>query len=204
MKIDIIESYFTSNCYVVHNDNNVYIIDPSVNVDEIKAYINKDEEVKGILLTHSHIDHIYYLNECVDYFKVKVYCSKHAKEIIENNEYNFAYEMGIDKKISLDSNASIYVKDNDIIDNLFKCIETPGHSIDSITYEIDDCLFTGDTLFDRSVGRSDLYSGDEEVLKASIKKLMALPDHKIYPGHGNSASLKMQLIYNYYVLDLVK
>ena len=204
MKIDIIESIFTSNTYIIHIENKVYIIDPAVNVKKIQEYINEDEKVFGILITHGHIDHIYYLNECVNCFKAKTYCSKYAKEMIENNEHNCSYEMGLDKKITLLNDSTIYVEDNYLIDDIIKCIETPGHSLDSITYEIEDNLFTGDTLFDRNIGRSDLYSGDEDILKASIKKLMNLDEHTIYPGHGNYGSLKMQLIYNYYVLNLMK
>ena len=201
MKIDIIVSSFTSNCYLVHIDGAVYIVDPSVNVNIISKYI-KEEKVKGILLTHGHIDHIYYLNEVQEYFKCTVYSSAYAKDIIENNNHNFALDMGIDKKIKLTNNVELV--DGDKVDNLFTVLHTPGHSIDSLCFKIEDKLFTGDTLFDGSIGRSDLYSGSSDTLYKSIKRIMKEDDLFIYPGHGDTSNLKMQILVNPYVMDILK
>ena len=201
MKIDVIVSNFTSNCYLIHVNGYVYIVDPSVNVNIISKYI-KEEIVKGILLTHGHIDHIYYLNEVQEYYKCLVYSSVYAKDIIEDNNHNFGYDMGIDKKIILTN--SVGLTDGDKVDNLFVALYTPGHSIDSMCYKIEDKLFTGDTLFDGSIGRSDLYSGSSDILYKSIKRIMKEDDLFIYPGHGDTSNLKMQIIVNPYVMDILK
>lgn len=202
MRIDVIESKFGSNCYLVHIDGFVYIIDPSVNVNIINKYIKEEEKVKGILLTHGHIDHIYFLNEVQDYFKCTVYASTYAKDIIEDENHNFSFDMGIDKKIKLKNN--VEREDNDKIDGRIRALYTPGHSIDSMCYQIEDKLFTGDTLFDGSIGRSDLYSGSSETLYKSIRRIMKEDDLFIYPGHGDTSNLKMQILVNPYVMDILK
>ena len=192
MKIDIIESDFTSNVYIVHVENSVYIIDPSADVNIINTYISKEEVVKGIILTHCHIDHIYFLEEVRNYYNCKVYASFNANLIASDCEHNFSFYMGLDKSIDLKD--YIKLNDKDVIDNLFEVIYTPGHTIDSICIKIEDKLFTGDTLFDRSVGRSDLYSGDNDTLMQSLEKLLKLDDLTIYPGHGNISTLKIQIM----------
>ena len=202
MKIDTIISNFTSNCYLIHIDGFVYIIDPSVNVNCVSKYIKEEEKVKAILLTHGHIDHIYYLNEMQDYYKCIVYTSLYSKDIIEDSNHNFAYEMGVDKNIRLKN--SVLLDDNDKIDNCITALYTPGHSIDSLCFKLEDKLFTGDTLFDGSIGRYDLYSASEYDLYDSIRKIMKLDNMFIYPGHGETSNLKLQILVNPYVIAIMK
>ena len=203
MKIDCINSMFTSNCYLVHYKNNVYIIDPSVNINVISKYIKEEEIVKGILITHGHIDHIYYLQEVQNYFDCVIYASSYAKEIIIDNDKNFGYGMGINKQISFNPNAFIEVKDNDVILDNVEIISTPGHSLDSICIKIENVLFTGDTLFDSSIGRWDLYGGDFDILEESLRKLLKYKDLDFYPGHGDKSTISLQLLTNPYFRSAV-
>ena len=200
MKINCIESMFTSNCYLISKDDKWIIIDPCVNVEEIKRYTDK---VDCIILTHSHMDHIYYLQEIQNYFDCVIYASSYAKEIIIDNDKNFGYGMGINKQISFNPNTFIEVKDNDIILDDIEIISTPGHSLDSICIKIEDVLFTGDTLFDSSIGRWDLYGGDFDILEESLRKLLKYKDLDFYPGHGDKSTISLQLFTNPYFRSAV-
>lgn len=200
MKINCVESMFTSNCYIVNKDDKWIVIDPCVSVAEIKKYTDK---IDCVILTHSHMDHIFYLQEIQNYFDCVIYASKEAKEIIIDNDKNFGYDMGIDKEIRPDFNNFIEVKDNDIILDDIEIIATPGHSLDSICIKIGDVLFTGDTLFDRSIGRWDLYGGDYNILENSLKKLLKYKNLEFYPGHGDKSNISMQLITNSYYREAV-
>ena len=200
MIINCIESMFTSNCYLISKNDKWIIIDPCVNVEEIKRYTDK---VDCIILTHSHMDHIYYLQEIQNYFDCVIYASSYAKEIIIDNDKNFGYGMGINKQISFVSNMFIEVKDNDIILDDVEIISTPGHSLDSICIKVEDVLFTGDTLFDSSIGRWDLYGGDFDILEESLRKLLKYKDLDFYPGHGDKSTISLQLLTNPYFRSAV-
>ena len=200
MKINCIESMFTSNCYVVNKDNKWIIIDPCVSVGEIKKYTDK---IDCVILTHSHMDHIFYLQEIQNYFDCVIYAASYAKDIIIDNDKNFGYDMGVDKEIRPNFNNFIEVKDNDIILDDIEIIATPCHSLDSICIKIEDVLFTGDTLFDRSIGRWDLYGGDYNILESSLRKLLKYKNLDFYPGHGDKSNISMQLITNSYFREAV-
>ena len=82
----------------------------------------------------------------------------------------------------------------------FTVLETPGHSPGSVTYRCEDALFTGDTLFRDSCGRTDLPGGDMETLMGSLLKLYDLPgDYEVYPGHMDSSTLARERAFNYYM-----
>ena len=132
-----------------------------------------------------------------------IYASSYAKEIIIDNDKNFGYGMGINKQISFNPNTFIEVKDNDIILDDIEIISTPGHSLDSICIKIEDVLFTGDTLFDSSIGRWDLYGGDFDILEESLKKLLKYKDLDFYPGHGDKSTISLQLLTNPYFRSAV-
>jgi glyoxylase-like metal-dependent hydrolase (beta-lactamase superfamily II) len=98
------------------------------------------------------------------------------------------------------------VKENDIIELLgykFKIIETPGHTLGSICYLMDDkILFSGDTLFNGSIGRTDFPNGDYNKMVKSLNKLKNLPGYIIvYPGHGEATTIEEEISYNPYMND---
>ena len=149
------------------------------------------------------MDHIFYLQEIQNYFDCVIYAASYAKDIIIDNDKNFGYDMGVDKEIRPNFNNFIEVKDNDIILDDIEIIATPGHSLDSICIKIEDVLFTGDTLFDRSIGRWDLYGGDYNILESSLRKLLKYKNLDFYPGHGDKSNISMQLITNSYFREAV-
>lgn len=182
-----------SNAYILRKDNKVIIIDPGADFDRIDAKINDNDEVIAILLTHGHFDHIGAVNEVVSKYQCACYISIAEKELIHNPEMSF-YDGDIREDL-------LYFNDNLEIENFnIKVHKTPGHTIGSVMFEIDDHLFTGDTLFDMGVGRMDLPTGSEADMYQSLQYIKTLQkDYKIYPGHGETSTLFNQFKNNPYL-----
>lgn len=186
---------FASNCYIVHNEIEAFVIDPSISEKKIITRLNEHGlALKGILLTHGHFDHIWQAQELRDATGAPLYVHKLDAEMLTDSKKNaYATFTGQDFVIS---KADFLLDDGDMIalgDEIIKVIHTPGHTKGSVCFDTDDCLLTGDTLFAEGFGRYDLYGGSLADLTASLKKLtkMAESEHRrIYPGHGESSTLK--------------
>lgn len=193
-----------ANCYIISNDEkNAAIIDPGGSAAKILKYLaDKELTVKLIALTHGHHDHIAALWDLLDELDVPVYIQNEDGEMLD------------DIKISLSRMSQLYfnyrpntkynvLSDGDSLklDELqIKLIHTPGHTKGSSCYLIGDSLFTGDTLFAGDIGRTDLYGGDYNTMKASLLKLAALEgDYKVYPGHGGGSTLECERTGNPYL-----
>lgn len=147
--------------------------------------------LKYILLTHGHFDHILGVNDFKNKYGAKVIAHISDKELIEQIE-DFAYKFDLPKcdKQEIDE----YIEDGQEIDfagQKIKTIHTPGHTQGGVCYLIGNDLFTGDTLFYESVGRTDLPGGDFDQLKSNIQeKLFTLDENiKVYPGHGWTSTI---------------
>lgn len=179
-----------SNCYIVRKDNQVLIIDPGDLPDVIIKNIKTSDNVLAVLLTHGHFDHIGALDAVVEKYQCPVYVSIDEKSLITNPSLSF-----YDKK--LESQLTFFEGDLNI--NEFEIIvhKTPGHTMGSVMYQIDNHLFTGDTLFDNSIGRCDFPTGDVIQMQKSLDYIKTLdPDLLIYPGHNAISDLKTQLRFN--------
>lgn len=163
------------NCtYMVFDPEykNAVLVDPAWDANKIEEFLYKlDLSLKGIILTHSHYDHTNLVQYFAEKFNCNVYMSKHEVEF---------YKFSCVNLISVD--------DDDIInvDNLsFTCILTPGHTIGSMCFKIDNNLFTGDTLFIRGCGFCNCYGGSIEQMFNSINRLKDIlkGDVLLYPGH---------------------
>jgi hydroxyacylglutathione hydrolase len=149
------------------------VIDPGFDHEKIlKEAQDHKLKITKILLTHAHFDHVTDLPALAKATKAEIYIQE--KEPFQTN-------------LSLNK-----VKDNQIISlgNLkIKAIHTPGHTAGGVCYLVENKLFTGDTLFVNSIGRTDLPGGDEKQLLQSLKKISKLPDKtEIYPGHNYNGS----------------
>jgi len=201
MKIRRMVSKYTTNTYLVEVDNDLYIIDPGVNFKRLDNFIIEGVyEPKAILLTHGHFDHIISLKELSKYYNIPIYCSEKAPNIMRS-KHNCCYMAGQEFDCTLDSDRCKFVKDGDVIDGRFTVIATPGHTDDGLSYKIENNIFTGDTLFDGNVGRTDVFSSSQSDLDDSILKLMKY-DCDILPGHGDASTTQMQILNNPYVRDL--
>lgn len=188
------------NCYVIENDGECFIVDPGYEKERVIEYVKaKGLEVKGILLTHGHIDHI----GAIDAFNVPVYIHEKEYEILVDNHKNGFEFYGREKPYNLED-IDIVTIDEDktfkVGDKTIEVIFTPGHTIGGVCYKIGDDLYTGDTLFKETVGRWDFPTGNLEVLKESVVRLVdSMKDEvRIHPAHGESSTMENERKYNDY------
>jgi len=183
-------------------ENNMYLIldeqsKKGVLVDATACLPEIIEDAKGydieyILLTHGHFDHILGLNDLKKALNAKAVINKKDLVISDNiNEFTRLFN----QPDSVPPTYEKFIKDGDeiVVGNLrFKVIETAGHTEGGVCYLIDDKLFSGDTLFRESVGRTDLFGGNFAKLKDSVKNKLFKLDDKItvYTGHGPTTTIK--------------
>ena len=190
-------SDFTENTYVISEKKEAVIIDPGVKFEQLSDYIKENElNVKAILLTHGHVDHIFTLNECVDEFDCPVYIHENERDFLFDPNLNLSST--IYKKIVLNNKEKVITyKDNDVIEmpyNNITVLHTPGHTRGSSCFSYKHFLFSGDTLFSDGVGRTDLPTGSHKKLVDSINFMLnKLKDNTvIYPGHGTFTTVATQ------------
>ena len=184
-----------TNCYLLCNMDikECVLIDPADSQDEISRMIDESGcSLKGILLTHGHFDHIMAADAVRDKYGVKVYASCDEKNTLEQPHINLGEAYGL--KLSV--KADVWHKDGEILKLAgfdIEALHTPGHTEGGSCYYIREIgvLFSGDTLFCGSVGRTDFPVGSMSEIVRSIKeKVMVLPDDtKVYPGHGEGTSV---------------
>lgn len=203
--IKLISYVMGVNTYVLYNEKTreAVIIDPSFDTKKIKDCVKAEKlKVVAIFLTHGHYDHIAGLEEIRSQYGVPVYIGKDDAQMLLDSRINLSESFGepITCKPAehlLEDGETIHVAGMQI-----KAISTPGHTRGGVTYVVDDVLFTGDTLFNLSIGRTDFPGGDFDELMQSLKKLSALDekeDYTVHPGHESSSSLDFEIINNPYM-----
>lgn len=179
-----------TNMYVVADEETKegILIDAAGGIDKIYNYVeNMNIKLKYVILTHCHGDHIAGLKELrKNYPRIKIVINEDDKVGLTDDTINLCSFLGLPENYV---EADILAKDGDIIEfgGLKATImHTPGHTAGSMSILIKDAVFTGDTMFKRVYGRTDLKTGSEREIMWSIKdKLLKLPDNTIvYPGHG--------------------
>ncbi|MCI8778433.1 MAG: MBL fold metallo-hydrolase [Bacilli bacterium] len=163
---------YQTNCYILSIGNDCLVIDPGDEYEKIMEFVS-NKKILGVLLTHRHFDHIGALDLLNDNGKFKTY-----KTYEYNNVEEKEYKIGSFK---------------------FKIIYTKGHTDDSITYyfEKDKVMFVGDFVFENSIGRTDLPTGNYSEMLKSIDIIKKYDDDiLIYPGHGNATKLGIEKINN--------
>jgi len=194
------------NCYVIACDKTrkAAIIDPGDDEDKILSFIkNNNFHVTHILLTHGHVDHLAGVAEIKKATQAEIMMSKDDL-ILVNNAGTQAklFDLRPADHFTVDR----YVNDDfqfKVGDINIKVITTPGHSPGGVCYYIQNYLFSGDTLFAESIGRTDLPGGSYELLLSSIRnKLLILPFNTIvYPGHGPSTTIERERKFNPYITN---
>ncbi len=157
--------YIRTNCYILIENNDAIIIDPGDEYEKIKEEI-KDLNLKAILITHYHFDHVGALPK---FKNIDIYDYKNVNKKINLN--NFEFEI----------------------------IETKGHTSDSVSFYFkkENKLFSGDFIFQHTIGRTDLETSNYDELIRNIEKIKKYPENtEIYPGHGNNTILKEEMINN--------
>lgn len=186
-----------TNCYIVLDENSkeAMVIDPAEDVDKIEEMIKiLDGKLKYIYLTHCHADHIMGVMELKNECGGKILIHRYDSEGLNNSDINLSPYIGMGR-IELEADSRI--DDGDLLhlgELEFKVIHTPGHTKggSSLYCEKEKCLFSGDTIFRGTWGRTDLpTSNREEIMDSIVNKLMKLPENTIvYPGHGMMTMLK--------------
>ncbi|HOJ64982.1 MAG TPA: MBL fold metallo-hydrolase [Spirochaetota bacterium] len=198
------------NCYILEKENNIILVDFVPEVEDIIK--RKSYNLDMILLTHIHFDHFEGLFDFQSRYNFKLILSKYAYERINNKYYNllvgFPHEIvSFIKDVEL-KNATI-VKDMDTLkwrDTDIQIVETPGHSEDSLVFIIhsEKIVFTGDTIFYGSIGRTDLPGSNESQIFKSIKKIFSLidDDYTLYPGHGQETNPTFEKRNNFFIKNM--
>ena len=197
MKIVPIAPYsFGANTYAIISDGHAIVIDPSVTVNAIaSAVADEGAVIDAVVLTHGHFDHIVSIDTMRDALGIEVYIHEADAEMLTDGSKNaFLTFFGKDRAYKP---ADKTLKDGDVLKvgkAKIKVIHTPGHSKGSICLLGDDFIVTGDTLFSDTVGRSDLWGGNQAELAASLQRLRLLDRSiMIYAGHGAPERLGIAL-----------
>lgn len=184
------------NCYVVHEDGCVLIVDPGGHAELISSVIEKDEKVEAILLTHGHEDHTGAVDEVVNLYHCPVYMSEKDLPLVsENTSHQHPFAHTVKSEI-------LPVRETmDIGVFHVQMIPTPGHTHGSVCYLIENCIFSGDTLFAGSIGRTDLSDSSAEEMRESLKTVSKFPEGcTVLPGHGSATTVREELQSNYYLI----
>ena len=184
---------YQTNCYLVWDEDSpsCVVIDPGYNPEIVLAEAKLlGKEIAAILLTHGHFDHVGGVKGIAMDTECPVYlCEKDlsmppqmtAGPLYYTNTYaegDFVEAAGLS----------------------FKVLHTPGHTPGSVCLQCENVLFSGDTLFWGSCGRTDLPGGNWATIQKSLKRLAALPgDYDVYPGHGNATKLSFERNFNPYM-----
>ena len=194
-----------TNCYFAVNQETkeALIVDPGASGSVLaKKLREKGYEPKAVLLTHGHFDHATDAHVLAEEFEIPVYAHEQEQEVLEDEEKNSSWMIG-DR---LTFHADVYLKDEQELDLAgfhIRVLHTPGHTKGGCCYYLpyEDVLFSGDTLFAMSVGRTDLPTGSMSQLIHSIReKLMDLPERTVvYTGHGEATTIETERMYNPYL-----
>ena len=199
MKVErFLTGILSTNCYVAWNEQTkeAVIVDPAAYSKKLAEFLREEGlKPQAVLLTHGHFDHIMGLDALLEEYPVPVYVHEAEKGLIADPKTNLSltYTNGY---VFEDAT---YVTDGQKIEAAgvtFEVLFTPGHTSGGCCYyaETENMLFSGDTLFRCSVGRSDLPTGDETTLIRSIKeKLLVLPENTVvYPGHMAATTIQTE------------
>lgn len=184
------------NCYIAETESEAAVIDPGYMENRLSAYVTQNaEKIKMILLTHRHFDHLCAAVTLRKATGAKIVIHELDEGGLYSDMLNLSRTMGgsFYEKADPDAKADIYVDDGDTVNvgsMKFKVIHTPGHSEGGVCYLCDNILFSGDTLFKGSIGRTDFPSGNSAEMRDSLNRLCRLPDNTVvYPGHGPVTSI---------------
>lgn len=195
-----------TNCYFAINEETkeLLVIDPGASAKQLAERIWQEGcKPVAILLTHGHFDHATGAEELAQEFDgIPIYVYEDDKETLADPQMNVSYMIGRELVFHADE----FLKDEQEIDLAgfhIRVLHTPGHTPGGCCYYFpyEDVVFTGDSLFCGSIGRTDLKGGSSSQLVRAVKdKLMSLPDRTtVYPGHNDITSIEHERMYNPYL-----
>ena len=193
-----------NNCFLIVDEktNKSALVDCTEYSEKMINLIG-DTDLEYILLTHGHCDHIAGAKQIKEKYNAKIVIAANDEPMLHSGRLSLAVFIGGEQN---DADADVIVKDNDkiILGNIeITVISTPGHTKGSVCYLAENSLFSGDTLFYCSCGRTDFPSGSMEEMMNSLKRLKNLDgDYTVYTGHGNHTTLNFERKNNPYMKAL--
>ncbi len=186
-----------ANCYLVFDEatKEALVIDPGEYNEELESMLEDNEikELKYVLLTHGHFDHILGAEKLLKNYGGKLAIGKEDEICLTDNRFSLISYFGGSKP---DLKADILLTGGDELDfagRKIKVLHTPGHTKGGVCYLLEKMLFTGDTLFKNSIGRFDFPGGDFETIISSVRKLVKLDSSLIVlPGHGEKSTIEKE------------
>ncbi len=185
---------FAENTYIINEKEDAYIIDPGTNYEKIKEYLDKKKfNLKGILLTHGHFDHIIAVNNIVRDYNTTIYIHENERDFLFDSSLNLSgltYERFV---VANKSDVSTFTEIDkfNLGKEKIRIIHTPGHTRGSVCFKYKNFLFSGDTLFKGTIGRTDLPTSNTLDIQKSVKNLVQICSDNtiVYPGHGNFTTI---------------
>lgn len=179
------------NCYIIYVNQSCLIIDPGFEPERIMAKCAElGLTIQAVLLTHGHFDHVGGVKKIAEKTGCRVFLHRSECKLppyITSGELFYTDTYGEGDEITL-------------ADMTFTVLHTPGHTPGSVCLRFDGVMFTGDTLFAGSCGRTDLPGGDWQTIRASLRRLAQIPeDLTVYPGHGEKTTLGIERSNNPYI-----
>ena len=196
-----------TNCYLVINEETKesVMVDPGAYPAKVKNAVKEQGlKLKAVLLTHAHFDHIMGIDSILENWNIPVYVEEEDLPIMTDPELNLSssYTNGY----SFDGAKPL--KDGqklELAGETIEVIHTPGHTMGGCCYylPVEHAVFSGDTLFQRSVGRTDFPNSSQDAIVRSVReRLFALPDDtSVYPGHMGETKIEYEKLHNPYVQE---
>lgn len=194
-----------TNCYFAVNEETkeLLVVDPGASAKQLAERARRDGlKPAAILLTHGHFDHAAGAEELAGEFGVSIYAHEAERETLADAQLNASWMEGIDSVYSADR----FVKDEQELDLAgfhIRVLHTPGHTVGGCCYYFpyEDVVFSGDSLFCMSIGRTDFRKGSLSDLVRSVReKLLVLPGRTVvYPGHNEATTIENERMYNPYL-----
>ena len=187
-----------TNCYLLSTDKAAVVIDPGIKESRIDKFIEDNaEKERLIILTHAHFDHIGGAEELRQKYGVKILIGEKDNAALSDPIVNESVRFRV--------NINPFAADKTVVDGEkfsvgdinFTAFETPGHTVGSTCFYVDNILFTGDTLFCQGIGRSDFHGGNQNELFRSLKRIMSMfPENtSVLSGHGPATTIADESIW---------
>lgn len=201
----IVVSPFKTNCYFVYDENSGIIIDPG---DDCHLIVDKLNELKNIKFeavfnTHGHSDHTFCNKFLKEKYNLKIFIHKKDAFFLSKESINKIWAPGfqeVEPDYLLNDDEQVDLKEFKI-----KIFHTEGHTPGSVMFILKDIIFSGDTIFKGTIGRTDFEFGDSNKMRESLIKILnnLNNNYTIYPGHGNPTTLNEEIENIKYFIDII-